>query len=256
MIFTTNLALSTTQWGENVWKSTDAWPPFPKSGSTLFLNENGVANWTSEEVKKGSVRYVVDTTHTVGEIDCRWNFNTLDYGVTYSDRTSQDSITLTFTSPELTSDMEVTGHPQLDLYLRNYTLDGAVFVFLEDVDEHGNAWNVTDGQIRLIHRKVLDDDVHYVDCVPVHGYRTTDAEPMDTTKVELVSLDLLPTSHLFQKGHRIRIRLAGADATNFKNMYEEEAEWRVHFGEDFPSKIYLPGMKRVTDEQLEIQGAD
>jgi hypothetical protein len=231
--------------GEDVWKASETWPPENKRDVPLFLSGNGTAKWNSTE--KGFTAYQVDTTHTVGEFDCRWNFNTSHAGVTYSDRKSQDSITVIFTSPELSEDTEVTGHPQLEIFLKNSLPDGAIFAYLEDIDENGNAWNVTDGQIRMIHRKLLDDAVNYIDCVPYHGYRSTDAEPMDTSKAELISFDLLPTSHLFRAGHKIQVRLAGSDLDNFKNLYHEDASWEIQHGGEMNSRILLPVIDRVSN---------
>lgn len=232
---------------EDIWKSSETWPPENSQKVPLFFSENGKAEWSADQTISGTTTYEVDTTHTVGEFDCRWNFDTSHSGVTYSDRKSQDSITVVFTSPELSEDMEVTGHPQLEVFMKSSLPDGAVFAYLEDVDENGNAWNVTDGQIRMLHRKLVDDAVHYVDCVPYHGYRSTDATLMDTSKAELVSFDLLPTSHLFKVGHKIQIRLAGADIENFKNLYHDIAEWEIHHGGEMKSRIVLPVIDRVSN---------
>ncbi|MFT4526601.1 MAG: putative CocE/NonD family hydrolase [Bacteroidia bacterium] len=233
--------------GEDIWKASETWPPENASDVSLFLSENGAASWDENDETSGFISYDVDTTHTVGEFDCRWNFNASHSGVTYSDRKSQDSISITFTTPELSEDIEVTGHPQLEVYLKNSLPDGAVFAYLEDVDENGNAWNVTDGQIRMIHRKLVDDAVNYIDCVPYHGYRSTDAQPMDTSKAELISFDLLPTSHLFKAGHKIQVRLAGADLDNFKNLYHEDASWQVFHGGETSSRIVLPVAERLSN---------
>ena len=233
--------------GEDIWKASEVWPPENVENRALHFSGSDEAFWEIDSVADQVVNYSVDTTHTVGEFDCRWNFDTGHHGVTYSDRSAQDSITLTFTSGELTEDVEVTGHPQIELFLRSSTEDGAVFGYLEDVDEAGNVWSVTDGQIRLFHRKLLNEPVHYEDCVPYHGYRSTDAAPMDTTAFELVSFDLLPTSHLFKAGHKIQVRLAGSDLDNFKNLYHENASWQVRSGVADGSKILLPIVPRVSN---------
>jgi predicted acyl esterase len=42
-----------------------------------------------------------------------------------------------------------------------------------------------------------------------------DAQPLVAGEIAELTFDLLPTSYLFQPGHRIRIAIAGADASHF-----------------------------------------
>ena len=228
--------------GENVWKTADEWP-IKAERRKLYLGDDGHADWTKTEKSESFTSYTVDTTYTVGK-DCRWNFDTNHSGITYKNASSEDSITVVFTLGELEEDMEITGHPQVNLYLKSSTQDGSVFAFLEDVDENGNVWKVTDGQFRFVHRKLHDTPPHYQDVVPYHSYLKVDAEWMDTTKVEFVSFEMLPTSHLFKKGHRIQIRLSGVDAYNFKNLYPNGGSWEIHHNDAYPTHVELPVVDR------------
>jgi uncharacterized protein len=226
---------------ENRWKSADTWPP--KAHRTPFhLSASGVLS-TAQGTTEGFTTYQVDTAHGLGP-GCRWNFNTTSVGNTYKDETSADSITLVFTSEPLKEATEVTGHPQVNIYLKSSTPEGSIFAYLEDVDENGKVWKVTDGQLSFIHRKLVDQPAYYDDCVPYRSFRKADSSPMDTSKVELLSFDMLPTSHLFLPGHRIQVRLAGVDVDNFKNVYTEPCTWEVHHGPAFSSHVELPLMEK------------
>jgi hypothetical protein len=154
---------------------------------------------------------------------------------------------MVFTGEVLKENVEVTGHAQVNLYIQSSTTDGSVFAYLEDVDENGNVWKVTDGQLRFVHRKLSNGPVHYNDVVPYHSYNSADAQPMDTNKVELVSFDMLPTSHLFKKGHRIQIRLAGVDSDNFKNLFPNGGSWKLYHSSDMPSHVELPIIPRTPE---------
>jgi putative CocE/NonD family hydrolase len=228
--------------GENVWKTSDTWP-IEADRKALYLSKDATARWTSSNETEAFTSYNVDTTHALNGDD-RWNFNTSHYGVTYASSTSEDSITVVFTADILEEDVEVTGHPIISLYLKSSTADGSVFAYLEDVDENGNVWKVTDGQFRFVHRKVLAEAPYYKDLVPYHSYKKVDALPMDTSAIELVTFDMLPTSHLFLKGHRIQIRLAGVDTYNFKNLYPNGGSWQIHHDAEHPSHIELPIIER------------
>jgi hypothetical protein len=236
--------------GENVWKTADSWP-IEAEKRNLYLSGNATASWSASTEEAAFTSYTVDTTHAIGD-DCRWNFDTNHAGVTYADASSEDSITLVFSAEVLTEDVEVTGHVQMNLYLKSATEDGSVFAYLEDVDEHGNVWKVTDGQFRFIHRKLQPADIHYKDVVPVHSYTHADAEPMDPNKVEFVSFDMLPTSHLFKKGHKIQVRLAGVDTYNFKNLYPNGGVWEVYHDAAHPTHVELP----IVERSAEVGSAD
>jgi hypothetical protein len=80
--------------------------------------------------------------------------------------------------------------------------------------------------------------------VPYHSYAKADAQLMDTTKVEFISFDMLPTSHLFKKGHRLQVRLAGVDVYNFKNLYPNGGAWEVYHNAEYPTHIDIPIIDR------------
>ncbi len=130
----------------------------------------------------------------------------------------------------------------VELKIHSSTPDGAVFAYLEDVRPDGMATQITDGQLRFIHRRQADGPVHYADAVPQHSYTRADAQPMDTTAVEKVAFDFMPTSFLVRAGHRIRLRLAGADNRYFKLMYPQGGRWDVHCTEAHPSRLILPAV--------------
>ena len=229
---------------ENQWKTSDIWPP-KATKTNLFLGANGQLNWNFTS-QAPFTSYVVDTAHGLGP-GCRWNFETSSVGNTYKNESAEDSITLVFKGDILKESLEVTGHPQVNIYLKSSTKEGSIFAYLEDVDEHGNVWKVTDGQLSFIHRKLHDQPVYYKDCVPSRSFRQVDSAPMDTSKVELLSFDMLPTSHLFLAGHRMQIRLAGVDVDNFKMVYTEKGEWQVQHNSTFSSHIELPIIESVSE---------
>jgi hypothetical protein len=81
----------------------------------------------------------------------------------------------------------------------------------------------------------------------IEGYRSVDAALMDTTSVEFLSFDMLPTSHLFMPGHRMQVRLAGVDVDNFKMVYTEMGTWEIFHNAQYPSHVELPIMDRRKD---------
>ena len=111
--------------GENVWKTADSWPP-QANRKNLYFSTNETAGWETPGIESDFTGYKVDTTHSLND-DCRWNFDTNHTGITYADASSEDSITMVFTAPELSEDVEVTGHVQVNIYLKSASEDGIGF---------------------------------------------------------------------------------------------------------------------------------
>jgi putative CocE/NonD family hydrolase len=132
----------------------------------------------------------------------------------YGDQREYDRKRLTYTTAPLTSDLEVTGHPIVHLFMDANAPDGAVFAYLEDVLPNGEVRYVTEGELRLIHRSETKSPIAG-DPIPFHSYRRADSRAMAAGDVSEVTFDLLPTSFLFRAGHAVRLAIAGADAASF-----------------------------------------
>jgi putative CocE/NonD family hydrolase len=93
--------------------------------------------------------------------------------------------------------------------------DATPFVYLEDVDDRGHVAYVTEGQLRATNRRLSEAPAPYRQSVPYRTFKRSDAQPLVAGQITELTFDLLPTSYLFQPGHRIRIAIAGADASHF-----------------------------------------
>ena len=133
----------------------------------------------------------------------------------YSRRAEAAAHLLTYLTPPLDGDIEITGHPIVTLYVTSTETDGAFFVYLEDVAPDGQVTYVTEGELRAIHRKVSTDTAPYKLLVPYHSFRKKDVQPLQPGELAEVTFGLLPTSVLIRKGHRIRIGIAGHDEGTF-----------------------------------------
>jgi predicted acyl esterase len=62
-----------------------------------------------------------------------------------------------------------------------------------------------------------------------------------------IALDLLPTSYLFRRGHRVRIAIAGADRDNFAAPAGPPAVFTIFRETARPSHIELPVVQRSSE---------
>jgi putative CocE/NonD family hydrolase len=214
-------SMSAPRGSEQEWQLAQQWPlPGRKatpyyfqtgpSGSVKSAND-GVLDTHPPANATGHDDYLVDYTTSSGQ-RARWTTGgspEMDYG----DMTGNDEKGLTFTTPPLDSDLQVTGHPIAHLWITSSAKDVDFFVYLEDVSGNGYSRYVSEGVLRASHRAVTVPPYGNLD-LPYHrSYQEDVAELPPGEPVELV-FDLFPTSNIFRPGHRIRVAITGADSGN------------------------------------------
>jgi len=228
--------------GEDRWKTSNTWPP-ESAKPTLFYFGGGGSLVADPPVLNDQDEYRVDLTIGTGK-KTRWNCLAEDLAVTYSDRKEKDEKLLIYQTAPLSSDMEVTGHPIVDIYVSSTASDGEFFVYLEDVNEKGQVGYVTEGMLRALHQKISDEKPPYESPTPYHTYMKKDAMPLAPGEVAELNFDLLPVSYLYKKGHQIRIAVAGADADLFKVLQGDPPLIHLQRSAKYPSHIILPVIGR------------
>jgi putative CocE/NonD family hydrolase len=225
--------------GENLWKSTSTWPVPGTEMLRLYLAEGGGLTESAPSTETGADPYEVDF-EAESSPTSRW-LSPLGIDAWYQNRITDDQRLLVYETPPLAEDLEVTGYPVVDLHLASSHTDGAFFVYLEDVDPNGPVRYITEGVLRGIHRKVSVDPSPWTRPTPYHSFRSEDAQPLVPGEVAELALGMHPTSVLFRAGHRIRIAIAGHDASAFRRVPAEGTpEILVQRNSRFPSYIELP----------------
>jgi putative CocE/NonD family hydrolase len=128
--------------------------------------------------------------------------------------TPNDEKALTYTTSPLSEDVEVTGHPMVHLWVSATATDADFMVYLEEVGSDGRSTYITEGVQRASSRATADAPWN-MSGLPYHRGLATDAEPLVPGEVVELVFDLLPTSNIFDTGHRIRITITGADADTY-----------------------------------------
>jgi len=227
--------------GAERWNTSAHWPP-PSTPTHLYFHEDSQLSVELTQTPSPPDRYQVDPTAGTGK-HSRWN--TL-VGISlkdpYPDRQEQDKKLLVYTTDPLPEDLEVTGHPIATVYLSANTKDTTLFVYLEDVTPEGEVHYVTEGELRALHRtwQPAKTTTEPVLSTPNRTYRRADAAPLTPGEVVPLTLDLLPVSYQFKKGHRVRVALAGADQDHFQLLDGPPPTWKIWHTPNRPSHIELP----------------
>lgn len=225
--------------GEERYRDSEVWPPAGSAPRRFYFTRNGGLAAGAPENSSGADRYVVDFGVSTGGTN-RWTTQMGGPVLGLDDRGEMDARMLTYTSEPLQSDLQVTGSPVVTVRLSSTREDGALLAYLEDVDPQGRSRYITEGGLRLVHRKPWLDPV-FGDDGNLHSFRRLDAQPMVPGEVAEVSFRLWSTSVLLRQGHRIRVAIAAADAPLFDRVPAEGTPTlTVHRSARQPSFIELP----------------
>jgi len=198
------------------WKTADVWPPPGVKAINWYLGADHSLSTTAPAGNDADI-CKIDFTASTGT-NSRYR-SPVDLSKTaYPDRKAQDQKLLTYTSAPLDEDIEIAGDPIANLMLATTAPDGEVIVYLEDISPDGNPIYLTEGPLRLTHRKPSADASTSLSNDPLHTYLALDAAPMTPGKAELIKIGLFPIAVLLHKGERIRIAIAGADDGNLERL--------------------------------------
>ena len=232
--------------GEGVWKKTRQWPPKGQVIRSLYLAPDSRLKQSIPR-RPSRQEYAVDFEAGTGS-STRWTTQLGGGEVFYGDRAAADERLLVYDSTPLPQATEITGHPVVELYLSSDREDGVVIAYLESVAPDGKVTMITEGELRLIHRKVSDEEPPYPIFGPYHSFHEADAQPMTPGRPERVTFVMLPTSVLIPAGHRIRLALAGHDKDSFARYPAEgPVTFGIQQGSDNPSKLLLPVIRKQGD---------
>jgi putative CocE/NonD family hydrolase len=230
------------------WRTAEQWP-LPNeqrtafyfhagpSGSVTSVNDGLLIAQVSPEAD-GHDDYIVDYTTTVGLTSRFANGYGAPFG--YPDMAANDAKALTYTTLPLESDVEVTGHPVVHLWVSSTATDGDFFVYLEEVDEDGVSSYITEGKLRASFRALHEPPYDNMD-LPWHRCWEEDVEPLPQGQPVELLFDLYPTSNLFDAGNRIRVTVTGADADTYETPQLDPAPTvSVYRSPEYGSFIELP----------------
>ncbi|MBN1641663.1 MAG: CocE/NonD family hydrolase [Anaerolineae bacterium] len=231
--------------GEGRWKAAGTWPPPGFRPTPLYLAADGVLQTGNAPHEAGADRYVVDTSLGSGR-GSRWHAQANMDGlpIRYPDRRGPDTTRLTYTSAPLETDVELTGHPVLTLYVRLPAQDAQLHAYLEDVAPDGTARYVTEGLFRACFRATRESPALYAGLIPHHTFLRQDLAPLTPGETAELAFDLMPISYLFRQGHAIRVAIAGADRDNFEVLCPSPPWIEVRWGGAHASQVVLPLRER------------
>ena len=173
------------------WRSAKRWP-LPNEKRTRYYLGAGTLN-------------TVEQTGAGGRDEA-----TVVYGGAPNSATASG---LQYETAPITADIQITGHPTINLWISSTATDGDFIVNVQDVAPDGKAtsYNVT-GQLRASLRKQHTPPFNNLG-LPWHRSYQEDVMPLAPGEPAELVFPLLPGSIVFKAGHRIRLAVSFADRT-------------------------------------------
>ena len=223
--------------GTGAWQAVTSWPPADTGTQRWYLSPMGQGSGLAREAgPAGTVTYRVDGTASSGPAN-RWLAIDLGRAPAYPGRKQADDSLLTFTSGPLPADVHVLGFPVVTLRLATSGTDGAVYVYLEGVGPGGEVSYLTEGCLRFLHRRTAGPAEPARLGVP-RTFAWSDALRVVPGHLMGLTVPLLPVSAVVPAGHRLRVAIAGQDASCFTRYGPAEETVTLRLGSD--SHLDLP----------------
>jgi len=195
----------------STWTCTTTWPPAGTAPLRWYLRPAG--GLATHPAPGASAQFTVDPGMSTGRNN-RWLTELDGRPVRYA----AIRASLAFTTPPLADDLTICGHPVVRLWLSSTHADGNVFVYLEALDAQGVAHYLTEGMLRVIHRAIAAGPPAYWPAVPYRTFARRDLLPLVPGEPAALMFGLQPIAAWLQRGWRLRLSLAGADADTFAQL--------------------------------------
>jgi predicted acyl esterase len=174
---------------------------------------------------------------------------TYDAGPASAAKGARGEAGASFVSEPLEADTEITGHVNLVMWVSSSTDDADVFARLVKVNADGSTEPVSDGVLKVSHRK-LDPKLSR----PERPFHAHDAEQkLKPNEVVPIEVEIRTTSMIFQKGTRIRVDVLSHDNEQYFAAYHLGTN-SIYTGADRASYILLPIVPRRPDVEPDLGG--
>jgi putative CocE/NonD family hydrolase len=224
--------------GEEALRSCEVWPPPGVERVRFFLAPEG--RLTPELPAAASeVRHAVDFGVTTGKAN-RWGTQMGRPVLALDQREEMDERMLVFDTEPLEEELQITGTPVVTLRLAADVTDCAVLAYLEAVDLDGRSRYLTEGGLRLVHRK-LDPAPDLPDGLPQHSFESGDALALVAGETVELTFRLHPLAVRLEPGHALRLALAGADSGSLERCPASGAvNWTLTLGGTSAAHLEIP----------------
>ncbi|MBI9013103.1 MAG: CocE/NonD family hydrolase [Clostridiales bacterium] len=161
---------------------------------------------------------------------------------------------ISYTTESMEEDMEITGPIALHLNAALDVDDANFAIYLFDVSEDGHMRLLTTGSLRASHRGIITEKT--TDYNIFHNH--TKKVPVTPNEVNRYSIEIITTSMVIKKGHKVKMLIKNTNPSYFSSMLitpdERDITYSIEVGKENPSYLLLPVIPYSPEEYWITKG--
>jgi putative CocE/NonD family hydrolase len=235
--------------GAERWQHLKKWP-LPNTYYTPYYLGDGKSLGTAKPANPGRDETpLLPASSPCSRMTAQWTAG-LTSGPCDTDNSSWEATGLTYTTPPLQKDTELTGLVKATVYAElTSAKDATLVAVLSDVDPAGGSSNQVTAGFLLASQRAVDPKKSWYspegDLIrPWHPFTRASQEPVTPGDANEYQIEIYPTSQVFKKGHQIRLTIGTADTpateTPLTDLVNETGTITLLHGPQYPSNVLLP----------------
>jgi putative CocE/NonD family hydrolase len=234
--------------GAEQWKHLNKWPT--PDYTPYYLDGGGKLGTSKPSQPTTDTTPLLPASSPCSRMSVQWTAGLAGGGTPCeTDNSTYEATALTYTTPPLEKDTELTGLVKATVYAElTSAKDATLVAVLSDVDPaSGQSTQVTAGFLLASQRKVDPDRSTWADgriVRPWHPFTRASQEPVTPNDPNEYQIEIYPTSQVFKKGHQIRLTINTANTPSTSvpstDLVNETGTMTLLHGPAYPSNVLLP----------------
>ncbi|HEX8855631.1 MAG TPA: CocE/NonD family hydrolase [Thermoleophilaceae bacterium] len=236
--------------GRDQWRHDGTWPLPGTKYTPFYLGDNKSLSPAPATTPGADTAPLMPASSPCSRLTSQWTAGLAPGGPCETDGRTFEATALTYTTPPLEKDTEVTGLISADLFAElNGATDATLVAVLSDVDPSGASNQITSGFL-LASQRALDRSKSTfgpggVMIRPYHPFTKGSQQPVTPNDPTEYRIEIYPTSNVFKAGHRIRLTIATANTPGTltplpDTLNELGGQIRLLHGPAYKSSVQLP----------------
>src|SRR4051794_31843687 len=229
--------------GANKWQHLSKWPVPGMKATPYYLDADGKLG-TAKAAKPGrDAAPLLPASSPCSRMTAQWTAGSGAIGPCETDNRTWEASGLTYTTPPLDRDVEVTGPISANVWAElTSATDATLVAVVSDVDESGASNQISAGFL-LASQRALDPSKS-TPLRPYHPFTKASQQPVTPNEAYEYNIEIYPTSNVFKKGHLLRLTIGTADTpatgTPLPDLVNELGAVTLLHGPQYPSNVLLP----------------
>jgi hypothetical protein len=236
--------------GAEKWQHFTRWPLPHTDYTKLYLGDGKTLQAVKPIEGGGDDAPLLPASSPCSRMTAQWTAGAGALGPCETDNRTFEATSLTYTTPALEADTQVTGLITADVWATvSGAKDATLVAVLSDVDPSGASNQVTAGFLLASQRAVDPERSTYgpggLMVRPFHPFTRESQKPVEPNQPSRYRIEIYPTSQVFKAGHRLRLTIGTANSPTTQTPLPALADElggsiRVLRGARYDSHLLLP----------------